>query len=380
MAPSPDLIQYIQLPLIDKDPQDVYENAILDLQSNFPEWIPREGQMEVLLLEALALQVAEAIFAINRLPDGISEVLLSLYGIERDNGQQPVADIRFEMSGTIGYTIPAGTQVRLNLDNGLEPIVFTTDSELIIDVDNSFGVVSATGDRYTSDANGTPVDTILEMMDSLVYVNYAKIDSPVTGGRPPENDIDYLNRGAQRFQRLSDTLVLPKHFEAAALEQDYVSRAHALDNYDPAGDPDDNGPVGNDAGHITVAVYGDNEFLSSDDKADLLALYEPGMLASLQVHLIDPVLTEIDVSATVAFDSDVDTGSVTEEIVLALQNYLNPMTWNWDAVVRRNQLISIITNIPGVNFVSSLTVPASDVTLSSVANLVTSGDIVITEL
>lgn len=229
---SPDVRPYIDLTLNDKDPQDLYDNAVATLATNLPEWKPREGNTEVLLLEALALQVSEGIFAINRLPSAVVEILAQLFGITRDAGAAPVANLEFTMINSTGNTIPVGTRVRLDLQN-TNSIVFTTNSELVIPNGNSTGQVLATGDLFTSVANGVD-DVPVQLMDSLLYVNTVEIVDPITGGRDAEDDTTYFTRATQRFSRLNDTLVLPQHFVAATLEDPVFQRALALDNYTPA--------------------------------------------------------------------------------------------------------------------------------------------------
>lgn len=234
MTSSPDFTQYINLRFFDLDPQDVYEAAETTLRSRLPEWQPREGNTEVLLLESMALEVAEAIFAANRLPDAIMEALLRLYGIERDLGATPTATLRFHISGTTGATIPLGTSVRLDLPGGLDPLVFSTDAELVIPPGATTGDVTATGNRLTADANGVVAGTNAEVLDAITVVDYVTLATDVANGRNAEEDPDYLERGVQRLARLTDTLVLPRHFVQAALEEPYIERAHALDNYNGA--------------------------------------------------------------------------------------------------------------------------------------------------
>src|SRR5690349_20402215 len=299
-----DFTEYVELDLIDRDPQDIFDIAIEDLKIKLPDWRPREGNIEVLLLESMALEVAESVFSINRLPSAIAEILLSMLDIERDDGAPPTVDLRFEMGVTTGTTLPAGITAVLQLDNGLEPVVFTTDSELVIPPGATYGVVSATGDRYTSDANDTPAETLVELNDNLIYVNYAKLNSTVTGGVEPEDDIDFITRGVQRLQRLTTTLLLPSHFVAAALEFAFVKRAKALDMYNSAADVAHDGPVGNDPGYIAVAVYGDNENVSVGNKTILSDYFDANSMANLVTTIIDPTITTVNVTASVVIEKN----------------------------------------------------------------------------
>lgn len=376
--PSPDITPYVDLTLNDKDPQDIFDTALLDLQTKLPGWVPREGNTEVLLLEALALQAAETVFALNRVPSAVVEAILKMYGIERDIGAQPTVNLTFNLVINTGYTIPAGVTVRLNLAGGLAPVDFTTATELTINPGSSSGTIAATGDRFTAEANGATAGTAVELLDSVIYVDTVTLGSNVSGGRDPETDDDYLDRGVQRFSRLSETLVLPSHFTSYALEQANVERAFALDNYTPANDGDNNGPVGNDAGHITVAVYGDNTTLTAQEKTDLEVAMEAIALGSLDVHVIDPTITTVNVTVTVKRRSGYQAADVQANVVAALSDYLKPASWEWGTLVRRNELIGRIDAVEGVDYVETLTTPAADQTLAGVAPLANAGTLTVT--
>jgi uncharacterized phage protein gp47/JayE len=371
--PSPDATPYIDLTIYDKDEQDLYEDAEANLQAAIPTWVPREGNVEVLLLSALAGAAAETVFAINRLPSGILEALLKLFGVTRSSGNAPVADLEFTMVNTIGYTIPSGTEVRLNLSGGLEPVVFATDAELVIAPGNLTGTVSATGDRFTDEANTTVSGTTMELLDSLIYVESVSLDSITTGGAGPEDDETYFTRGTTRFSRLSDTLVLPRHFAAYALEWPGVYRASTLDNWDGSG-----GAPGDDPGHVTVAVYGNAATISAPEKTALQTAMQTLSLVNLVVHVIDPTVTVINVTSTVKALPGYTSGEVQANVVAALQAYLDPATWGWGTTVRYNELIATISAAEGVDYVASLTVPASDTALSGHATLVDAGTLTIT--
>lgn len=370
--PSPDASQYIDLTVYDLDQQDVFEKAETELLTNLPDWTPREGNIEVLLLEAMAGQMAEGIFAINRLPSGIMEALLQLYGIDRDTGSPPIANLTFTMVNTSGSTIPAGTEVELTLSGGLEPVIFTTNIDLVIAPGNSSGTVAATGDRFTADANNTPAATAVTLQDSLIYVDTVTL-TITTGGSDPEDDTDYFTRGTTRFSRLTETLVLPRHFQSYALEQTYVERATVLDNWDGSG-----GAPGDDPGHVTVAVYGNGSLVSGGNKTALQTAMDALSLANLTIHVIDPTITTINVTTTVKALPGFVSATVQANVVAALQAYLNPMTWEWSTTVWKNELITVVSTAEGVDYCVSMGTPASDTALSGYATLVTYGTLNVT--
>ena len=133
MAINPDFVQYTDLRLLDKDPEDVYNAALLVLQTRNPDWVPESTNIEVMLLEAMSMLVAEAIFSVNQLPKIQVQAQLALLGVERNAGTQPTVTVEFETVGTAGITIPAATTVVLTLETG-DVYEFETDSQLIIQI------------------------------------------------------------------------------------------------------------------------------------------------------------------------------------------------------------------------------------------------------
>lgn len=485
---SPDFAPYINLTLHDVDEQTIYDNAVAFMKQSIPEWIPREGNTEVLLLEAFAQQIMEEVYAINRLPDSIMEALLGFFEVTRDFGALPTATVTFTMNGTDGYTIPSGTRLALTVPNEEEPLIFVTNVNLVVPSGSSTGTVAVTGQDYTDTANGVPTGTALEILDAIIYADYAALASVVAGGRSSETETGYFDRGRNRLARLTDTLVIPDHFVAAVLEDPAVYRAKALDQYIPDilppptitlvasatggslaagtytyvatttnvhGESEASAPVsvviasgttnsiavnwtavvpvsggaavsgykvygrvsgaagllasvaasattwtdtgsvapgaapptanttqdpvvGNDLGHITIAMRGLNANLSQADKNRIKAALEKQSVAMLSVHIIDPKVTTVNVTTTVMAYPLWSEAAVRDNIQTALADYLNTNTWDWSGVVRRNELIQTISNAPGVDYVVSLTVPAADVTLAGVASLASLGTTAIT--
>ena len=373
MADSPDLTAYVDLRIYDRDLVDIQDAAVQDLQSRLDGWVPREDSTEMMLLEGVALEVSEAIFAINRLPSAIVQVLLQMYGVERDEGAPPVATVEFYVVDSFGYVVPAGTRMMLDLPGDLGPIVFATDAAVAIPNGDLTAQVTVTAEQFTSRANGVGAGTELLMIDSVNFVESVTLVTPISGGRSTETDQSWLTRGTQRFARLNDTLVSPKHFVAAALEKTYIERAYAVDLYDPTSG---NNP-GDDPGHMTLAVYGNGAPLDAGQKTDLYNELSQQAAANLQLHIVDPTINDVDVSITVVKFADADTSAVQSAIELALQQYLNPATWDWSGTVRPNEIIALVSNIPGVDYVQSITTPATPLVLTGVAPLAQADDITV---
>lgn len=366
-----DVSQYVDLTVFDQDPQSLFEISRDYMQFIFPNYNPVETNTEVVLMEALALMVAQSVFAINRVPGAVVEVLLRLFGIVRDTGHAPVVTLNFNMINNAGYTIPAGTEVSYFV--GSIVITFATDEDLLIANGDSSGTVDATGNLNTSFFNGTPSNTQFTLTTSIANVDSVFSTTPIADGAEPEDTDTYFDRGIETLSRLTETLVLPSHFTAFALADDVVTKATTIDLYNPSV-----GPPGSNPGHVTVAVYGVGGNVSSGGKSDLAAAMQQKCLASLQIHVVDPTITSVDVTAAIHTLKGYLNGDVTDAVTTALNNYLATANWDWNNTVRVYELVSLIDQIPGVDYVSTVSVPSSDIILSGVANLTQPGTITVT--
>lgn len=371
---SPDVTPYVDLTVFDVDAQEVFEAALAVVLERLPGFVPNEANMEVVLLEALAVEVSELVFAANRLPGTIVEVLLRLYGITRDFGAPAAVNLTFTVSDTIGHEIPVGTFVRVELADG-NVLDFRTDTSILIPVGSNTGTVYAVADTSTAAPNGLPAGTPVELLTGLAYVDTVSLASSPVGGRDEESAESMMERGQALLQRLVSTLVTPQHFVAAAAFTAGVVRAAAADNYDPgqAGSP------GAHPGHITVAVAGSNgDPLNTTQKAALLADLSGQALAMLAIHIADVTVTNVNVTATVIGLPGYAAADLQEAITETLTAYLHPDTWPFGRAVYRNELISVIDSVDGVDRVVTIDAPAADVTLTGIAPLARVGTVTIT--
>ncbi len=376
MSPSPDLSSYVDLTLYDRDPTELVNRALLDAQVKLPGWLPQEGNVEVTLIEALALQVSELVYAINRITGATTEILLQLFGIFRNPGSPPTASVTFTLGDTLGHTVPAGTRIRVDLGSGNFE-VFTTDAALVVASGSNSGTMTITGQDNTDTANGVTAGTTVTVVDAVLFVDSAVLATNVAGGVPPEGDQDWLDRGTAILSTLVDTLVLPSHFVAAAPKLDpNVYRVQAVDQWDPTLS---GGAGGASNGNITVAVLGQgNTAITSGEMTTLAAALAAQAQSNLNVHVVAPTVTAVNVTATVQAMTGFTDAEVQANVLAALNAFLNTDTWNWSGTARVTDIISTIRGALGVAYVTSVTVPAADVTLPGVAPLATAGTLTIT--
>jgi hypothetical protein len=370
-----DLRAYVDLTVYDRNPGSLVERAINDAVAKLPGWVPREGLTEMVLIEALALEVAELVYAINRVPGAVAETILRLYGLDRDQGAAAIATVEFTFVDNVGRTVPAGS--RLRIAAGGQQWLFVLDADATAAPGNLTAAATATAARLSAVPNGTPVGTVVELLDLHYYVDHAQITVAPAGGRDAETTALLLARASARFTRLNDALVLPPHFTAVAVGTPGIFRATTLDQYNPAVGPS----PGSNPGHVTIAVMGENGVAATAPaKAALQATIDgpPALrIANLFAHVVDATVTAVPVTVTVAKVAGWADADVVASVTAALNGYLDPNVWPWGATVYRNELISLIDQAAGVDRVVTLTLPAADVALAGFAPLADAGAIVV---
>lgn len=377
IAPNPDLTGYIDLRPFDVTDQDIANTAIAATQLNIPGWIPREGNTEVVIIESLALETSEAIAAVNRVPGAVVQAILLLAGVDRDFGAAPIASATFTVGDTLGHTIPGGTRLYLPLDDGSTVVFLVEPPGLDIAPGFSTGTASIIGDVFTAAANGIAIGATLLMADPVPFIESVVLASAVADGRDRESDNEWRDRGVARLSRLSDALVLVRHFEAAALERPEVERALAIDLYDPSqvGDPGDH------AGHITVAVLGENgATLSTEAKDAIEQALEAAAVAVLDVHVVDIVIDTVPFAIQVHLKAGFTSGSVISAVQDAVAAYVDPLTWQWGGVIRLNEIIALADRVDGVDYVGTVTIDGvgANYTITGAATLPKAGTVTVT--
>jgi hypothetical protein len=376
--PSPDITAYVDLRPFDLSDQDIINTALANLRLNLPGWIPREGNIESLIIESVALEMAEQIVAINRVPGAVVEAIITLAGISKDYGQPPDATATITFGDTLGHTLPTGTRVYLSLGDGTSVTFLVEPPGLTVAPGGATGTVSLIGDTFTAAANGTPIGTVMVLADSLPYVDSVVLLTAVADGRDPETDDSWRNRGVEELSRLSSALVVANQFVAYALSQAGVAAAMSFDQYNPTGGHS----PGDDPGYMTVAVLGPNDTtLSSGAKSTLQAAMQAQAVAILQVGVIDATIVTVAVATKVVPIAGADFSVVTTAVSTAVTTYLNPLNWTGGSTIFLNEMISLIDQVAGVDRVVNVTLAGTgaDYAITGIAALPKAGTITVTQ-
>jgi phage-related baseplate assembly protein len=366
---SPDFSRYIDLTIFDKQPFEIYADAVEYARSALPEWSPIVGSIEDAMLQASSLMTAELGAAINRLPNGIVEALLQLFGVTRNSGTPPTGVIQVTAIDDAGYTIPAGTRFGyLDTSDSNNSVLYTFDT--INDVEIPQGSITVSVNIRGSVAIEYPTllsGTNLQLLNLLSFVDSAVLSEDLGIGADPETDAEYLGRGVAKLASYSAALVLPQQFEQYILTAyPNVFRCKAFSRVNPSNDDWDDAP---ENGYLTI--YGCSVGGASLPVSAASAIVEDvsnRSVAGLQISVEPPTIVPVQVSATVIASTGFAQQTIINNVNAALNTYLHPDYWSWSEFIYYNELISLIDRVSGVDRVDVLTI-----TIPSGAFLVGSG-------
>lgn len=108
------------------------------------------------------------------------------------------------------------------------------------------------------------------------------------------------------------------------------------------------------AGHTTIYAYGNNSLISSQDKNLILTEAKDSSVAGLTLTIKDPNLVTLTMSMSIIVDENYDPTQVINIVNLTIIDFLSPSRFKFTDRIRQTQLISVISNIPGVVYVVSL--------------------------
>lgn len=338
-----------------RGPGDLAVDAIAGLKARLPNWIPRNGAPEVILLEALAEVVAGVVSGADVILGGVVESVLDrLYGVPRLPGAGASGTLLVSFDSPVTTTIPLGTRFLLQ-ESGIE-LASTADVSVTGATSASVPVASPVS---TSVPNGLGSDALVDVLDWVPNAVSVAISGVLSGGAEPEGDEGYVTRAANRLARVSSSLVVPGHFVAYVLEDGRASNAACV----PAWDGVSIGTAGEDGGHVTVVTFGQGAVLSPTVRGELAEEMQAITAAGVTVHVVDASVTTVAVTATVKALDGWSATDVRTSVQAALRAHLDPTTWTWGDPVRTTTLIAVLAGADGVDYVGSLTAPAADVTI-----------------
>jgi hypothetical protein len=85
------------------------------------------------------------------------------------------------------------------------------------------------------------------------------------------------------------------------------------------------------------------------------------IVAGLTHASSNALIAEIEVDITIVIASGFAALDVRQAVDTAISNYLSPQAWDWSPTIRRNAIITRISQVPGVSYIQDLdlTLPAN---------------------
>ena len=236
---------YINLPVV-TDTNVLVQQALNNLASNIPGWIPREGNLEVLLLEQFAIMASEAATVASNVPDVIFEYFGGLVGITPNTGANATIQTTWTLvsaAGNGGYTIPAGTIA--GFFYGGAAYQFQTIADYTIPMNSTTGSIQmqavSVGSVYNIQnlSQLNVLSTYLQLTTpnpnvvSILITATAATDPTQTLGVDAETSEQFLNRLTAELQLLAPRPITPSDFALFSQNVAGVYRALAFDGFNP---------------------------------------------------------------------------------------------------------------------------------------------------
>ena len=362
MEPSLDISDLVSL-LDDRDPQALFDEWLAAMQTIDPSYQPYTGSVEVSAAEAMCLTIADLIYAVNRLPGLVTEAVLTMTDMPRHPGAVCTGAVQLTFDGVRTITVPSGTRLMIE---GLE--WQTTDT---VTVTASTATVPVASLEPTGLGNAIPPGVGVDMLDPIPAVVAAVTTGTFGGGVSPESDASYKARSGLIFARSHAALVLPSAFASYAAGIIDVGRATAIDCWDApgsaapggGGDWETSGEPGEDAGHITVVVWGYGQPVDETRLAQIATEIDDRSCSNLVVHTLQADIIDVDVEIVVRLAPGAPEAATLTAVETAIRAAVSPMLWTWGESVTPEELAAIAARVSGVDYALDVIAPAAAVTL-----------------
>lgn len=367
-------MSYLRAP-VDTDVQTLIDRALDRVASQLSGWVPREGHLEVVILEEMARMVVETALVAADVPDRIfSAYGRALQDIEQGAGAPATGTLQVTVIADDGWNLPGGTLVAWDV-TGDERVFFTTDENLTIEPGVMSGTVGITAEQFGEQGNGLGPGTAV-LIDFFAFVDDVTFTVETAGGEDVETDGAYRDRLTEELRLQAPRPILPDDFAVLARRTPGVHRALVLDLYDPS-----DGSSNNPRMVTLVPVDQDGGPSGSTVVTDLVADMEARREINFVVNTMEPDYTQIVVVFEVQVRDGFAPGEVVDDCEAAIEGWLSPAFWGggdlspprWDLVdtVRYLEAASVLSSVEGVEFVATLTLNGgtADVPLSGDAPL-----------
>jgi len=235
---------YIDIPIV-TEADVLVQQSLASIAANVPGWVPREGNLEVLLLEQFASMAAEAANVASDVPKSIFQYFGSLIGITPNAGLQNQLYTTWTLvsnAPTGGYQIAAGTVVGLFFSGAsyqfqlVNSITIAAGTNALTNVLVE-AVTPGTAYNIQNFSSFNSVGAFLQLqtqnpnISSVVVTATPATNSNLVAGTDPETTDSFLSRLTAELQLLAPRPITPSDYALFAQNVSGIYRAQAFDGF-----------------------------------------------------------------------------------------------------------------------------------------------------
>lgn len=363
------MASYIRVPF-EADPSTIERRVYDYIQEEFPAFAPRPGHALVIQTEAFAEAISELLQLASDVPEDIFMYLGTLFGVVPNQAKPATTTVEIVLRHTDGYVVPEGLAFRLPI-GGEEYAGFETNGPAIVPSgqDAVTGViVTAIEEGTRSNGLGGVVAT-QDLIDIDINVLSITTEADTEGGVDPQDVDEYMEKFATRLQLLKDGVVRARDVELYLMSHAEVSRAKAIDNYDPGVANGGVEAVETETAEKTIswtALDLDGAEVVDPLRAELLGLLEPTREVNFNFIYLSPDFNDVTIECEFSVNAGFELAAAEASVEAALESYFNPLIFNstdyhnapeeWvnRDTLRYLEVATVINNVSAVNEIDLL--------------------------
>jgi hypothetical protein len=357
------MTDYLDIPF-ESDPDALSQIAFDYITNVIPGWVPSEANLDVIVIRAMAHVAAEVQDIASAVPTTIFRYMgATLFNIPPIEAVAAQGLTDWTMVDNAGYTVPAGTQIAVQVD-GSTSVAFQTLNDFTVPA-LSTTATAIPVEAVLPGADGSGLNGAIDMISSIGFVSSIVLEAPTTGGLDAEQDDAYLNRLRLQLTLLAPRPIIPVDFAVMATDIAGVQRALALDGYDPV-----LGTFNNEREITLACIDVDGNAVSSSVQSQVAALLENAREVNFIVNIIDPIYTSVDVTFQVKAEPNYDATDLAARVTSAITDFVSPanwglpqggdnILWEFEDTVRYLSLAEVINNVLGVRYIEAMTIGLS---------------------
>lgn len=390
-----DFSEYVDLRIFDKDPGDIYRDAIEIARLSLPEFNLRTGTPEDAIFQAMAYISALNVAAINRLPDRLMAGIVSILGYQRQEAVPAEVDVEITANTYDGTLLPPGTTFvyRTIFEDEVQDYAFQLTEILSIDpvdleITQEYPSASATvrclqGGVIPPISASTQFDVISSgtSIQSVIVRDPSNFANGING----DTDEEYLSKASTYLRSLTSSLVRASQIDAYLLNA-YPDIVYKAKTYDLTNGDSSVGDIG-----INRIADIDNTYLNSNVATihttephlfvtgDFVEISITGNAASATfngVHEVTATGDSIFQFAKVATNSASTTVTGTAETGLEATGYATIFTYGYNTYLTAAEKLQVLADVRSRS-IAGLTFNVLDPTL---VTLDIGGSVIVDEL